>query len=444
MLRSMNRLAITAVSVLLLVAGLEVAAVAKGVPQVSGLTAKGQNPCAATSSGQCRTTPRLARPALAGHGVPSGAEFTWGRVRGATRFRVAWSAVPFGKWPTRSFVSKWLPKRTRSSTFVMPAVPQSGDHMLGVAYANPVFGQLYARNARGTVRRSAGWVPVFPTAPDPGPGDPVRFGTYNVLGGPTAGARIDAIAANIRDHGLGIVALQEANEQTSLAVTQALGGNWAYLHFQTGTVASPPQQILYRTDSYRLLEKGTFPVSNTVDPSIPVVTPWARFLPVQASAASQPFLVTSVHEMDNTNRSVMDRKRDSGNFAREVMARVAQVNPGGNPVIVAGDLNYLREPYGDVPGYVEAPPTLVRGGYYDAMAALSKINIAYSTFNGGNGTAARTQTAIRSGVAGRSDYIMLKGFRGSNAYVNVANWSLNGLVPSDHNLVYADLTVPFK
>jgi endonuclease/exonuclease/phosphatase family metal-dependent hydrolase len=357
---------------------------------------------------------------------------------------VAWSAVPFGKWPTRSFVSKWLPKRTRSSTFVMPAVPQPGDHMLGVAYANPVFGQLYARNARGTVRRSAGWVPVFPAAPDPGPGDPVRFGTYNVLGGPTGGARINAIAANIRDHGLSIVALQEANEQTSLAVTQALGSNWAYLHFQTGSVPSPPQQILYRTDSYRLLDKGTFPVSNTVDPSTPVVTPWARLMAVQASAASQSFLVTSVHEMDNTNRSVMDRKRDSGNFAREVMANVDRVNPGGLPVIVAGDLNYLREPFNDVPGYVEAPPTLVRGGYYDAMAALSKTNIAYSTFNGGNGMAARTQTAIRSGVAARSDYIMLKGFRGSNAYVNVANWSLNGLVPSDHNLVYADLTVPFK
>ena len=48
MLRSIRRLAITAVSVLLLVAGLQVAAEAKAVPRVSGLAVKGQNSCAAT------------------------------------------------------------------------------------------------------------------------------------------------------------------------------------------------------------------------------------------------------------------------------------------------------------------------------------------------------------------------------------------------------------
>lgn len=518
MLRSIRRLAITAVSVLLLVAGLQVAAEAKAVPRVSGLAVKGQNSCAATMrvqwkgvsgatyevrwasaksslaaatplsvrrhamtagplaggktffqvravrqgragawsavragrfSGQRATRQRLAQPGLSGQGVPGGAQFTWRCTPGASRYRVAWSAVPFGKWPTTpSYVSGWLSKSARSSTFVVPAVPQPGDHMLGVAYANPVFGQLAARNARGTVRHSTGWVPVFPAAPDPGPGDAIRFGTYNVLGGPTGGGRITAIAANIRDHGLGIVALQEANAQTAAAVASALGSDWTYVDYQRQYPKLPPQQILYRSGSYQLAGGasgyGTFDVSNPVDPATPITTPWAWFLPAHPSAGSQPVLVTSVHEIDNTNRSVMDRKRDSGIFAQQVMGAVNRINPGGLPVIVAGDLNYLREPYGDVPGYVEAPPTLVRGGYYDAMAALSKTNIAYSTFNGGNGTTAPGQAPVQSGVAGRSDYIMLKGFRGSNAYVNVANWSLNGLVPSDHNLVYADVTVPFK
>ena len=78
------------------------------------------------------------------------------------------------------------------------------------------------------------------------------------------------------------------------------------------------------------------------------------------------------------------------------------------------------------------------------MAAISKTNVAYSTFNGGNGTTAPAQSPVQSGVAGRCDYIMLRGFRGSAAYVNVANWSWNGVVPSDHNLVYADVVVPFS
>jgi hypothetical protein len=38
---------------------------------------------------------------------------------------------------------------------------------------------------------------------------------------------------------------------------------------------------------------------------------------------------------------------------------------------------------------------------------------------------------------------MLKGFRGSNAYTTVANWTWGGITPSDHNLVYADVTVPY-
>jgi hypothetical protein len=101
-------------------------------------------------------------------------------------------------------------------------------------------------------------------------------------------------------------------------------------------------------------------------------------------------------------------------------------------------MHYLREPFSDVPGYVEAPPTFVRGGYYDAMAALSKVNVGYGTFNGG-----QRQDPSQTGVSPRADYVMLRGFRGSNAYVNVANWSLGGLIPSDHNLVYADVTVPF-
>lgn len=500
MLRLTRGLLITGVCTLLLCGGLQVAAVAS-VGRVSGVKVGAQNRCAATlrvtwraisgASYQVRwasskrglrsATPLAARRhvatigpvavsgpsfiqvralrhgragawsktekarfrsarfgqpcALSGHGVPGGVQFTWGATPGASGYRVRWAASPHGEWPaTPSYVSGWLPGTARSSSFAVPTAPQSGDHMLAVAYANPVWGQLEARNKNGTVRHSQGWTPVFPARPDPGSGDPLRVGTYNVMLDPT-GARAQAIAENIRSHGLGVVALQESNATSAPAVAAALGTDWDYAPQRMGT----PQSIVFRKSSFRALGSGYFDVRNPKDPATPIRTPWVLLQPANASARSQAFYVVSAHVTEDDRKSAMDRKRDAGLIAQDVMNGINGVNANNaRPVIVAGDLHYLREPFGDQPGYVEAPPTFVRGGYYDAMAALAKANIDYPTFSG-----QQHQDVAQSGVSPRADYIMLKGFRSSNAYVNVANWTYGGSMPSDHNLVYADLTVPF-
>lgn len=376
---------------------------------------------------------------LSGQGVPGGVQFTWSATPGASGYRVRWAAAPHGVWPeSASYVSGWLPGSARSSVFAVPATPQPGDHMLGVAYANPVWGQLEARNSKGTVRHSAGWVPVFPAAPDPGTGDALRIGTYNVMLDPT-GTRAQAIAENIRSHGVGVAALQESNGASALAVAQALGRDWDYT---PKNPISSPQTIVFRTTSYRLVGSNVFEVRNPKQPSVPIKTPWAKLQPVNGTAKSQPFYVVSAHVTEDDSKSVAERKGDAGLIAQDLMNGINDAmnrnNDAGRPVIVAGDLHYLREPFGDVAGQVEAPPTLVRGGYYDAMAALSKTNIDYPTFNGG-----QHEDVAQTGVSPRADYLMLKGFRGSNAYVNVANWTYGGSIPSDHNLVYADVTVPF-
>jgi hypothetical protein len=387
-----------------------------------------------------------ALPRLSGHGVPGAAQFTWGCTQYASRYRVRWAAAPYGKWPaTTNYVSGWLPGTARSSTYRVVARPQPGDHMLGVAYANPVWGRLEAGNPNGGVRLSTGWTPVFPAPPSPGTGDPLRVGTYNVMLSPT-GTRADAIAANIKGHGLTVVALQEANATSVDAVLLALGSGWAAAPI--GDIAS--QQILYRTSSFRLATDPGIPASGTF--AVPnhrtggtLVTPWVRLAAVASSnpLKSRPVYVVSAHFQENATSTALQKKHDSGNDAAAVMGGIDAVNENGDPVIVAGDLRYLREPFGDAPGYVEAQPTFVRSGYYDAMAAVRKTNYQYTTFNATNGSPTARQTVAQSGVAPRSDYILLKGFRSCNAYVNVANWSANGLVPSDHNLVYADVTVPF-
>lgn len=502
MLRCLRRLAVTALCTLLLVSGFQATAEASGVSRVSGVTVTGQDWCnakirlrwkrvsgatyqvrwasaksllrsavpvsvrgRAASAGpvsmsgpsylQVRAVRhgrvgawskvRVARftsrwpgpPSLSGHGVPGGATFTWGCTQNASRYRVALSAAPFEKWPI-GYAGGWLPQLARSATFAVPTSPQPGDHMLGVAYANPVWGRLEAGNPNGGVRLSTGWVPVFPTPPDPGAGDPMRIGSYNVMA-PGTGSRVAAVAANISSHGLTVAALQEASSTMAQAIVNALGGDWTYV----APGNNYPQQVLYRTSRYEVRGSGTIAAPNPMDRPHPVVTPWARLAPVAGSATSQPVYVVSAHVTDDPALSGMGDKRDAGLVAQALMEGINSANVEGRPVIIAGDLHYLREPFNDVPGYVEAPPTLVRGGYYDAMAALSKTNIAYATFNGGNGTTAERQAPVQSGVSGRADYIMLKGFRSSNAYVNVANWSWNGVTPSDHNLVYADVTVPY-
>lgn len=380
----------------------------------------------------------LAKPELGGAGVAGGARFAWACTLNASRYRIHWAAAPHGMWPIGT--SAWMSQSARSSVYGVSATAQAGDRMLPVAYANPVWGRLEAGNAFGGTRLSEGWTPVFPAPPSPGAGDSLRIGTYNVMM-PSAGARANAVAANINQHGLAVVGLQEANATTATAVLNALGAPWAAAPSGSGAL----QQILYRTDRYRVVAHGTFLVRNPKQPSSPLVTPWARLEPLASAQPGhgQALFVVSVHFTRDERKSELGQKTDNGLSAQDVMNGVAAANQAGDPVVVAGDLFNVREPFGDVAGAVEAQPTFVRGGYYDAMAALQKTNIEFNTVNGGNGTTAPRQTAAGSGVSSRTDYLMLKGFRSSNAYVNVANWSWGGLTPSDHNLVYADLTVPF-
>ncbi len=65
------------------------------------------------------------------------------------------------------------------------------------------------------------------------------------------------------------------------------------------------------------------------------------------------------------------------------------------PVIVAGDLRYGREPWGERPGYVPAQPTFVRNGYYDAMASQSMHGQNYSIVNTGGKPSAQQRRTPR-------------------------------------------------
>ncbi len=366
--------------------------------------------------------------------------YTWPAVPYASRYRVRHSPAWYGNWPgsptyTSPASGGWMSQATRSTTWSIPTTPAFGDGMLAVDYANPVFAQLEANNqfVAGASQLSS-WTLAWPTPPTPEPGDPVRLGSYNVMLGPT-GARADAVAENISSHDVTMVALQEANSSTGTEVAEALGPNWAAVV----TAYGAQQQILYRTDLFTLSGSGSFLVPNPKPGSGPLVTPWAKFAPVGATPGhNQSFYVVSVHFSEDASKTQIEKNRDTGLAAQAVIDSMAQVNVLDEPMIVAGDIRYGREPYGDVAGHTPAHPTFVRAGYYDAMASLNRIGSNYSVVN-----AQAAQTPHPSGLGPRSDHILLKGFRGTNSYVNVTNWSSNGQIPSDHNLIYSDLEIPF-
>jgi hypothetical protein len=387
---------------------------------------------------------RAGTPVVRTSGLSGAVRFSWGCVPQASRYRVRWSPAYYGGWPGAATYTSpgWLGQYVRTAIHRVPATPRVGDGMLPVAYANPVFGQVLADNpylTRGLSSSRSRWVPAWPVAPAPRRGDAVRLGTYNVMLKPT-GSRAAAVARNISSHGVSVVALQEADDASGSAVLGYLGGTWRLV-----STASNNQQILYRSDLLTLLGSGAYSVTNPHKPHLPLVTPWARFIAVKkVSAASQAFLLTSVHYVAEPTRTRLQTNADTALNARQTMAAMNAANKAANPIIVAGDLRYGREPYGDVAGLVPAQPTLVRAGYYDAMASQAKNGHTYSTVNSVNGVRSARQRPNASGVGPRSDFIMMKGIVGTKSYVNVVNWTSGGQVPSDHNLIYSDLMVPPK
>ena len=379
-------------------------------------------------------------PTLSRVSQPGAVQFKWAYTPYSSRYRVRWSAAWYGQWPgSASYISRtpggWLGQTARQSTYTVPSKPSQGDNFLAVGYANPVFGQVEANNGyRAGASQLSKWVAAFPTPAAPRPGDPVRMGTYNVQLYPT-GARAASIARNISSHGVTVAALQESNTASASAIRAALGSAWSLAASGSGT----GQQIVYRKDKFRALSSGRFNVPNPKSPSSPLATPWVRLAPVKpGSGKSQNFYVVSVHFSEDARKSRVYQNRDSGLAAKAAMTAINGFSHRTEPVIVAGDIRYGREPYGDPAGYTPAQPTFVRGGYYDAMAALTKVNTGYSVVNAG-----ARQTPHPSGLGPRSDHILTKGIRGSRAYVNVVNWSSGGSIPSDHNLVYADLLIPY-
>ena len=110
-----------------------------------------------------------------------------------------------------------------------------------------------------------------------------------------------------------------------------------------------------------------------------------------------------------------------------------QLNTAHLPVVLAGDLNTWQN---NKAGY-GAHDALVASGYYDTAAALTQVNVRYTTLN----AFARTIPANASGWGARLDVITVKGVTGAARFENVMKVTDTNR-PSDHNMVVADIRLP--
>jgi hypothetical protein len=374
-------------------------------------------------------------------GLGNAVRVSWRAAPNATRYRVKWAYAPWDKWPSATRYTGWLSASTRSSTLGLSTDPARDSTMTAAPYANPVFARVQTANGSRVGPWSA-WKSAWPRVSRPAAGRAIRLGTYNVMLAGRSGwaKRMPRIARNIAAHGLGVVALQETMNTSgagiSARLTKLTGHTW-----RVARSGKSEGRILYDARRFSLAASG---ILNDHSPSNQRIVsyrtgrviqlPWARLRP---AGSRKSFVVVSIHFAPSGSRSVPTAKgnKQTGASARAVMAALSRVASSREPAVIAGDFagGYAR--WGD---HNPAQPTLVRAGWWDAMASMRKAGVRYSTVN------LRKSQAASAAIAGRADGIFLRGVHGTTRYQNVANFFMPGThtPPSDHNLVLTDFQLP--
>jgi endonuclease/exonuclease/phosphatase family metal-dependent hydrolase len=256
---------------------------------------------------------------------------------------------------------------------------------------------------------------------------PLRVATYNVRldipGDAAAGnswqTRKGKLSELIRSHGFEIVGLQEPFIWQIRDILAAGGYAYVGVGRDDGKEAGEHAPILYRTDRFRLVEGGTFWLSETPDrvsygwdaTKYHRICTWAR---LEERATGRQFQVWNVH----FDHEAAEARRQS---ARLVLARIQDVEAKGIPVILMGDFNATpdSEPYRIVASALRDTRVL------SAQAASGPAG----TFNGFNFGTEATE---------RIDHILVgRGIRVLRH--ETLTDSHDGHYPSDHFPVVTDL-----
>jgi endonuclease/exonuclease/phosphatase family metal-dependent hydrolase len=239
-------------------------------------------------------------------------------------------------------------------------------------------------------------------------------------------------AAVIRDHAADSVGLQEALKGQIAELLAALPG-YAIVGVgrDDGKEKGEYSAIMYRTDRLKVLESGTFWLSET--PEVPGskswatactrVCTWARF--EDRAAAGRTFYHFNTH-MDHQSQEARV------NGARLIVERIA-ARPHPDAVIVTGDFNAGEE--NPAVRTFTAPRADAPGGFIDTFRATHPAERNIGTFHAFEGT-----PGAKGSTRDKIDFVLVSpGWSTRSAEIVTA--SVKGRYPSDHFPVAATIAL---
>jgi endonuclease/exonuclease/phosphatase family metal-dependent hydrolase len=398
---------------------------------------------------------------------------------GLTVFSTTDPSLPDHGRSSKTFI---LAKYRRSITLSASQVASAG---ASLGSANHLYYRFRATNhtAAGTSTRvwpylqSVGLRPVSA----PTTGTLLRVATFNVhtsttmAGFPSWQSRVGKVADTILSRNPGVVGLQELGitradgsptasltaqtQAQSLVATLAAKGAGRYKLVRTTRYVAPGSasaiqgaRILYDSSRYRLVSSCPDTTNGAIWSSSCIVpmrlkagdSEWVRRHAAYATLADlgtgSQFMVVAAHlDQRHSTNATTDRAYETLRAAQvaDILARVNSVNTAGLPVVLAGDLNTYQTNVGGYPAH----DTLVSAGYYDTAAAVTQVNLRYSTMNHMSCTVAIPKTGSFPGWGSRIDVIMVKGLGGAVRWEDVVVPSQCARA-SDHNMVVADIRLP--
>ncbi len=407
----------------------------------------------------------------------SSVSVAWTATPGAAAYRVARSASPgfFASSYTRSARPSATVRGLSADTagYVrVQAVSSTGRALTPFSAAAP---------ARTSTTKAT--IPALTTST--GPGD-IRVGSFNVMtasGDRTEGDRLPwaqrrpAVVRQILGEQVDVVGVQEATQTNSLADRMVSGAN-QFLDLKNGLNeaggtfaltnessyncvnpqtsykcayayrgASGGDRIFYDTTKLTMLSQGAYayPTQNRTTPSVTYSLAYAYF---SVNATGARFLFTSTH-LDPPDRTVRVAQW------HELIAEVNRLK-GSLPVVNVGDYNTQKfdvidqtmlpamkdAGYGDVLNQTYATSLLTNPRALTTTNAwvnsLNRYNRDVGTYSYANNHA-RTGNSIDYVFA--SNELPVKEFKMVSDF-DPTTLQVRGIIPSDHNMVRATLTLP--
>jgi endonuclease/exonuclease/phosphatase family metal-dependent hydrolase len=420
--------------------------------------------------------------------TPNAVKLAWTHVHGAKVYRISLS--------TSRSMRKPRYVRSRTTRAVVRHLSPQHKYYVRVRVINPRTGRSLSRVTAGSaaaVRTKAAPAPVS-TAMGPthtaapgvstGAAD-VQAASFNLSGVNNDAAasgdmrpwreRRPVVASQILGEHADVVGLQEANMSTIYATSldygktqyddlkgavNAQGGHYALTNEYSYNCAnstsnqscatdyrgaSADNRILYNTDTLQMLEAGSFKYAHQTADKTDRYLAWAVFR-VKATGGEVFFTDTHLDPYSADSRI--------GEWG-EMMTKIGQLS-NGRPVVSVGDFNTSKfDSYA-----ADLLPRMKAAGYGDVLnqqyshpaavspRAATRVNVDINSFNGYRRDVSAYAYGADSGKIGNNiDWVFASNDLVVKQWKTVINYDpstmqVRGVIPSDHNMVDATITIP--